>query len=73
MKLNEYLPIILEVLKSPIVIGTVIAMLIVISFAKYVCNYTKKPPKTKGKKNKAVSPAQTPSPATEENPEAEKE
>ena len=50
MKLNEYLPIILGVLKSPIVIGTVIAMLIVISFAKYVCNYTKKPPKPKGKK-----------------------
>ena len=72
MKLNEYLPIILEVLKSPIVIGTVIAMLIVISFAKYVCNYTKKPPKTKGKKNKAVSPAQNPAPA-EENPEAAEE
>lgn len=69
MKLNEYLPIILEVLKSPIVIGTVIAMLIVISFAKYVCNYTKKPPKTKSKKNKVVS-AQTPSPATEETSEA---
>lgn len=68
MKLSEYLPIILEVLKSPIVIGTVIAMLIVISFAKYVCNYTKKPPKTKGKKNKVVSPAQNPAPA-EENPE----
>lgn len=72
MKLSEYLPIILEVLKSPIVIGTVIAMLIVISFAKYVCNYTKKPPKPKGKKNKAVSPAQNPAPA-EENSEAEKE
>lgn len=69
MKLNEYLPIILGVLKSPIVIGTVIAMLIVISFAKYVCNYTKKPPKPKGKKNKAVSPTQNPAPA-EENPEA---
>lgn len=65
MKLNEYLPIILEVLKSPIVIGTVIAMLIVISFAKYVCNYTKKPPKPKGKKNKAVSPEQNPAPAEE--------
>ena len=65
MKLNEYLPIILEVLKSPIVIGTVIAMLIVISFAKYVCNYTKKPPKHKGKKNKVVSPAQNPEPAEE--------
>ena len=72
MKLNEYLPIILGVLKSPIVIGTVIAMLIVISFAKYVCNYTKKPPKTKGKKNKAVSPAQNPAPA-EENPETAEE
>ena len=68
MKLSEYLPIILEVLKSPIVIGTVIAMLIVISFAKYVCNYRKKPPKPKGKKNKVVSPAQNPAPA-EENPE----
>ena len=72
MKLNEYLPIILEVLKSPIVIGTVIAMLIVISFAKYVCNYTKKPPKTKSKKNKVAS-AQTPSPATEEKSEAAEE
>ena len=71
MKLNEYLPIILGVLKSPIVIGTVIAMLIVISFAKYVCNYTKKTPKPKGKKNK-VDSAQNPAPA-EENPEAEKE
>ena len=72
MKLNEYLPIILGVLKSPIVIGTVIAMLIVISFAKYVCNYRKKPPKTKSKKNKVVSPAQNPAP-TEETSEAEKE
>lgn len=72
MKLSEYLPIILEVLKSPIVIGTVIAMLIVISFAKYVCNYTKKPPKPKGKKNKAVSVAQNPAPA-EENPETAEE
>lgn len=65
MKLNEYLPIILGVLKSPIVIGTVIAMLIVISFAKYVCNYTKKPPKPKGKKNKVVAPTQNPAPAEE--------
>ncbi len=72
MKLNEYLPIILGVLKSPIVIGTVIAMLIVISFAKYVCNYRKKPPKTKSKKN-IVASAQTPSPATEENSEATEE
>jgi hypothetical protein len=71
MKLTDYLPIIAQVLKSPIVIGTVIAMLIVISFAKYVCNYTKKPPKPKGKKNK-VDSAQNPAPA-EENPEAEKE
>lgn len=69
MKLNEYLPIILGVLKSPIVIGTVIAMLIVISFAKYVCNYTKKPPKPKGKKNKVVLQAQNPAP-TEETSEA---
>lgn len=72
MKLNEYLPIILEVLKSPFVIGTVIAMLIVISFAKYVCNYRKKPPKPKGNKNKAVSVAQNPAPA-EENPETAEE
>lgn len=72
MKISEYLPIILEVLKSPLVIGTVIAMLIVISFAKYVCNYRKKPPKTKGKKNKAVSVAQNPAPA-EENSEAAEE
>ena len=70
MKLTDYLPIIAQVLKSPIVIGTVIAMLIVISFAKYVCNYRKKPPKTK--KNKVAS-AQTPSPATEENSEATEE
>ena len=71
MKLTDYLPIILGVLKSPIVIGTVIAMLIVISFAKYVCNYTKKPPKTKSKKN-IVASAQNPAPA-EENSEATEE
>ena len=72
MKLSDYLPIILDVLKSPIVIGTVIVMLIVISFAKYVCTYTKKPSKKKAKKNKVTS-AQTPSPATEENSEATEE
>ena len=72
MKLNEYLPIILGVLKSPIVIGTVIAMLIVISFAKYVCNYTKKTSKPKGKKNKVVPVAQNSAPA-EENTDAVEE
>ena len=46
-------------------------MLIVISFAKYVCNYTKKPPKPKGKKNKVVSPAQNPAPAEETSEAAE--
>lgn len=59
MKLSDYLPIILDVLKSPIVIGTVIVMLIVISFAKYVCTYTKKPSKKKAKKNNQAASQQT--------------
>ena len=72
MKISEYLPIIWGVIKNPFVIGTVIAMFIVISFAKYVCNYTKKAPKSKGKKNKVVPVAQNSAPA-EENTDAVEE
>lgn len=57
MKMSAYLPIILEVLKDFRVIGTVLAMIVVISFAKYVCTYKKKPPKPKGKKVIAQSAA----------------
>ena len=50
MSIKEYMDIIFGVLKSPYVIGTVIVMILVIQFAKYVASYKKKPPKSKNKK-----------------------
>ena len=50
MAIKDYFPVILGVLKDFRVIGTVIVMILVIQFAKYVTTYKKKPPKPKGKK-----------------------
>ncbi len=50
MSIKDYIPLILGVLKDFRVIGTVIVMLLVIQFAKFVTTYKKKPPKPKGKK-----------------------
>lgn len=57
MKFKDYLPIILNVLKDGKVIGTAIVMLLVIAFAKYIINYTKKPKKPKVKKAPKPAPA----------------
>ena len=56
MTIKEYFPIIFGVLKDLRVIGTVIVMLLVIEFAKYVTTYKKKPKKPKVKKG-AAAPA----------------
>ena len=50
MTIKDYIPVILGVLKDFRVIGTVIVMILVIEFSKYVTTYKKKPPKPKVKK-----------------------
>ena len=65
MTIKDYIPVILGVLKDFRVIGTVIVMILVIEFAKYVTTYKKKPPKPKGKKAAKAAPA----PKTEEKKE----
>lgn len=67
MSIKDYIPIILGVIKDFRVIGTVVAMIIVIEFAKYVTTYRKKPPKPK-KKPVAAAPAPA---KTEEKKEGE--
>ena len=52
MTIKEYFPVIFGVLKDFRVIGTVIVMILVIEFAKYVTSYKKKPPKPKGKRGR---------------------
>ena len=56
MAIKDYIPVILGVLKDFRVIGTVIVMILVIEFAKFVTTYRKKPPKPKAKKG-AAAPA----------------
>ena len=65
MTIKEYIPVILGVLKDLRVIGTVIVMILVIQFAKFVTTYRKKPPKPKGKK----APKAAPAPKTDEKKE----
>ena len=57
MAIKDYISVILGVLKDFRVIGTVIAMIVVIEFAKFVTTYKKKPPKPKGKKAPKPAPA----------------
>lgn len=57
MKVNEMIPIIFGVLKNPKVIGTTIAMLLVIAFADFIVHYSKKP---KASKPARTSPAKAP-------------
>ena len=56
MAIKDYFPVIIGVLKDFRVIGTVIVMILVIEFAKFVTTYKKKPPKPKAKKA-AAAPA----------------
>ena len=57
MAIKDYFPVIFGVLKDFRVIGTVIVMILVIEFAKFVTTYKKKPPKPKTKKNQNPAPA----------------
>ena len=57
MTIKEYFSVIFGVLKDLRVIGTVIVMIIVIEFAKFVTTYKKKPAKPKGKKAPKAAPA----------------
>lgn len=65
MTIKEYFPVIFGVLKDLRVIGTVIVMILVIEFAKYVTTYKKKPPKPK----KAKAPKAAPAPKEEKKEE----
>ena len=65
MTIKEYIPVVLGVLKDFRVIGTVIVMILVIQFAKYVTTYRKKPPKPK----KGKAPKQAPAPKEEKKEE----
>ena len=58
MTIKDYFLVIFGVLKDFRVIGTVIVMIIVIEFAKFVTTYKKKPPKPK--KGKTPKPAPAP-------------
>lgn len=72
MSMKEYMDIIIGVLKNPYVIGTVIVMILVIEFAKYVASYKKKPPKVKtkkGAKKDNAAPTETPKSEGEEKEE----
>lgn len=57
MTIKEYFSVILGVLKDFRVIGTLIVMILVIEFAKFVTTYKKKPAKPKGKKAPKAAPA----------------
>ena len=56
MTIKDYFPVIFGVLKDFRVIGTVIVMILVIEFAKFITTYKKKPPKKKVKKGAAQAP-----------------
>ncbi len=66
MSVKEYISLILGVITDFKVIITVVVMLLVIEFARFVTNYRKKPRKPKVKKEKAA-----PAPKKEEKKEGE--
>lgn len=70
MGTSNFFKVILGVLLDWHVIVTVVAMLLVIEFAKFVANYTKKPPRPKVKKNKN---APAPKPKKEKKEESGEE
>ena len=68
MSMKEYMDIILGVIKSPYVIGTVIAMILIIKFAKYVASYKRKPSKKKKGQKKSSTIVAKPKEETSEAP-----
>lgn len=73
MKLEEFIPIFLEVIKDWRVIVTIVAMFFVVSVAKYVITYRKKPRKQKASKKKNIQQNEKPKKATEESEESYEE
>lgn len=75
MKFQEFLQIVLQILTNWYVLGTLIAMLLIIAFANYVIRYKKKPKKKKKKNLAEAAPKpKKPAPAeTTENEESEEE
>lgn len=69
MAIKDYFPVIFGVLKDFRVIGTVIVMILIIEFAKFVTTYKKKPGRKKDKKAQKAAPA----PKKEEKKEEGKE
>lgn len=67
MQASEFLEIILQIIKNPLVIITVVAMVLVIAFTQFVSKYKKK---TKAKKEKVVK-EKTPVVTQEEDSEEE--
>lgn len=65
MSFSQYIHVIFSVLKDPKVIVTTVLMLVIVSFAKFVTNYTKKKRPPKPKKEKA--PKAAPKPAEEKS------
>lgn len=66
MKLQDFLNIVLQILTNWFVIGTVVAMLLIISFANYVIRYKRKPKKKKKKNLAEKAPPKPPKPAPAE-------
>lgn len=68
MDIKQMIPLILQVLKDFRVIGTVIAMILIIKFAKFITTYKKKPRKNiKGKqKSQGVKPSVSAAESTSE-------
>ena len=73
MKLQDFLNIVLQILTNWFVIGTVVAMLLIISFANYVIRYKRKPKKKKKKNLAEKAPPKPPKPAPAESSEGESE
>ena len=70
MKFQDFLKIVMQILSNWYVLGTVIAMLLIISFANYVIKYKRKPKKKK-KKNLAEAAPKPKKPEPAETSEAE--
>lgn len=73
MKLQNFFNIVLQILTNWYVIGTVVAMLLIISFANYVIRYKRKPKKKKKKNLAEKAPPKPPKPAPAESSEGEAE
>ena len=72
MKLNVVMPIVGEVLKSPVVIGTAIVVLLYLNFVFFVARYKKQPPKPR-KPNIVAPVAAPPVESASEESEGEEE